>query len=153
MRRRPPLPPPPSLAQRGLELARLALPGARMSIERGRLLRYWFSVAPTAYSRVYRCLLRIPRNGFPEMVVLEPDLRVLAGARPLPHIYPHDGLGTQLCLWLPRMNEWVPAMPLADTYLAWAAEWLNYFEEWLYRHDSAGGGEHPRTRQKRWSRR
>lgn len=124
-----------------------------MSIERGRLLRYWFSVAPTAYSRVYRCLLRIPRDGVPEMAVLEPDLRLLAGARPLPHTYPHEGRGTHLCLWLPRRNEWVPRMHLADSYLAWSAEWLNYFEEWLYTGDWAGGGEHPRPRQKRWSHR
>lgn len=145
----------PTLAQRALELAGLRLPSARLQIGRGRMLRYWFSLAPSAYSRVYRCLLRIPRDGSPQMNVLEPDLQLLAAptGQPIPHVYPTASAGTSLCLWLPRNHEWQPQMKLADTYLAWTAQWLNYFEEWLYTGEWAGGGVHPESKRKRWPRR
>lgn len=140
----------PTLAQRALELASLNLPDARIWIDQGRQLRYWFSMAPSAYSRVYRCLLGVARSGPPEMRVVEPDLRVLAANRALPHVYRTDDTGTKLCLWLPRRREWCPQMRLAETYLPWTAQWLDYFEEWLWTGEWAGGGEHPRSKLKRW---
>ncbi len=52
--------------------------------------------------------------------------------------------------WMPKKREWRPQMQLSDTYIAWTAEWLWYFEDWLATGIWAGGGEHPRPRKKRW---
>ena len=139
----------PTLAERALELRGLGIPGAHVQLLQGRELRFTFSLSPTSFSRDYRCMLVVTPNHWPRMVVLEPNLYVLADGRVPPHIYRHDGPGTNLCLWLPRKNEWQPQMKLLDTYLAWTAEWLNYFEEWLATGQWVGGGEHPPTRKKR----
>lgn len=141
----------PNLAQRHAELKALAWPEATLEFVQGRELRFGFKVAPSPLSRVYRCLLKLYAARFPELFVLEPDPRMLAGGRKLPHIYPHDGRGTKLCLWLPKAGEWSQSMRLDDTYLPWAAEWLDYFEEWLTTDVWAGGGAHPEPRNKRWA--
>lgn len=146
----PPGPHISTLAERACELRGLQFPGARTQLLQGRELRFHFSLSPTAFSREYQCLLVITRARTPEMFVLSPELPSLAGGRPLPHIYRHDGQGTRLCLWLPRKREWSPEMRMLDTYISWTAEWLNYFEEWLLTDRWAGGGEHPTIKTKRW---
>jgi hypothetical protein len=142
---------PPTLAQRHAELRALGWPGSTLRLIQGRELRFGFRVAPTAMSREYRCLLKIHSAAFPELFVVAPDLKALAAGRKLPHVYPHDGVGTKLCLWLPKAHEWCEQMRLDETYLPWAAEWLDYFEEWLVTNDWAGGGEHPQSRTRRWA--
>ncbi|WP_416761851.1 hypothetical protein ACNI65_06290 [Roseateles sp. So40a] len=140
----------PSLAQRHAELNAMKWPDSRLYLTAGRELRYVFSIAPTVLSRVYRCMVKLKVSGSPEAFVLEPDLVELAGGRRLPHVYPHEGRGTKLCLWLPRAGEWSSELTMQESYLPWTAEWLNYFEEWLVTDEWAGGGEHPVNRQKRW---
>lgn len=142
----------PSLARRHAELQALAWPGSKLTLIGGRELRFDFSVAPTPLSRVYRCLLKLTVARHPDLLVLDPDPRALAGVRPVPHIYPHEGPGTKLCLWLPRAREWSAHMKLSETYLPWAAQWLDCFEEWLATGEWTGGGEHPQPRARRWSR-
>jgi hypothetical protein len=142
----------PSLARRHAELQALAWPGSSLRLIGGRELRFEFNVAPTPLSRMYRCLLKLTVARAPELLVLDPSPCILAGARPVPHVYPHKGLGTKLCLWLPKAHEWSAYMKLSETYLPWAAEWLDYFEEWLVTDAWSGGGEHPQPRYKRWSR-
>lgn len=134
-----------SLAQRGAELKALGWPNSKVEYLQGREMRFSFSIAPTPMSRSYRCLLKVPRSGFPEMIVLEPELQLLAGGRLIPHVYPHKGKGTKLCLWLPRASEWNSSMRFDETYLPWTAEWLDYFEEWLETDTWAGGGVHPES--------
>ncbi|MBT2303410.1 hypothetical protein J7E70_23450 [Variovorax paradoxus] len=133
----------PTLAQRAMELRALNFPDARVRLSQGRELRFDFSIAPTVFSRLYRCKLLLTPMRSPVMFVVKPDLCSLADGRPLPHVYHHHGPGTCLCLWLPRKNEWQSQMRLLETYLAWTGEWLNYFEEWLATDEWAGGGEHP----------
>jgi hypothetical protein len=124
--------PPPSLAQRSMELRALGIPGASVRLDRGRELQYRFAIAPSAFGRVYDCLLRMrPDSREPEVLVLKPDLPSLAGKHPIPHIYDHDGPGTKLCLWWPKQREWIPRMKLTETCVPWTAEWLWYFEDWL----------------------
>lgn len=132
-----------SLAQRGAELQALGWPTSKVEYWQGREMRFSFSMAPTPMSRSYRCLLKVPRSGFPEMIVLEPDLKLLASGRPIPHVYPYNNKGTKLCLWLPGSGEWNSNMRFEETYLPWTAEWLDYFEEWLETDTWAGGGAHP----------
>lgn len=104
-------------------------------------------------ARVYQCLLKVYPSNLPELLVMDPDPQRLATGRKLPHVYQHKGEGTKLCLWLPRAHEWVPQMRFKETYLPWAAEWLDYFEEWLVTDVWAGGGEHPEPKTRRLGRR
>jgi hypothetical protein len=134
-----------------MELRALNFPSAQLRLFRGRELDFDFSISPTIFSRSYDCKLRLMPGRSPGMFVMQPDLVALAEGRPLPHVYRHDGSGTKLCLWLPRMNEWAPQMPLIETYISWTSEWLNYFEEWLVTNVWSGGGEHPTPKQKRWA--
>lgn len=143
----------PTLAQRHAELKALRWPQSSLVMAGGKELRFTFSMAPNRFARTYRCLLRIPVARHPELVVLDPDPRQLAGGRSVPHTYRHDAPGTKLCLWLPDAYEWSATKKLADSYLPWAAEWLDYFEEWLVTDEWAGGGAHPSPEAKRWPRR
>jgi len=138
----------PSLAQRRLELLALGLPGARLDIRRGRELIYWFNVSPSEFGRTYRCRLRVtPDAQTPEVLVVSPDLRKLAAGDTVPHIYPHVGPETKLCLWWPKQREWVPQLSLSDTFISWTTQWLWYFEDWLFTREWAGGGApHPQAR-------
>lgn len=142
--------PAPSLAQRAVELRSLGLPAATVHILSGRELQFRFSITPGVYGRVYACLLRMrPDSRTPEVLVLKPDLKMLAGARTIPHIYEHEGVGTKLCLWWPKQREWMPRMRLTETCVPWTSEWLWYFEDWLATDEWAGGGEHPRPKKRR----
>lgn len=154
MNRYPPPPPPiPTLAQRAAELRLLPLDGAELRFHSGRSLRYRFHLSPSDFGRIYVCELRVtPGKRPPEMFVLSPNLATLANGAELPHIYPSDGVGTKLCLWWPKQREWIPQMKLVDTYIAWTAEWLWHFEDWLATEVWGGGGEHPQERRKRWRR-
>lgn len=147
-----PAPPVPTLAQRAMELRALPLDGTRLVFLSGRALRYRFHLAPSDFGRIYVCELRLtPDSRPPEMFVLSPDLTTLAEEAALPHVYPNNGPGTKLCLWWPKQREWLPQMRLVDTYIAWTAEWLWHFEDWLATGVWAGGGEHPQQRRKRWA--
>lgn len=138
----------PTLAERAMELRALNFPDSQVRLFQGQELRFSFSISPTVFSRLYRCVLLLTPSHSPQMFVMTPDLRALADGQPLPHVYQHDGPGTKLCLWLPRKNEWLPQMRLLETYVAWTSEWLNYFEEWLATGVWAGGGEHPQPSKK-----
>jgi hypothetical protein len=145
--------PPLSLARRALELSRLNLDGARITIRGGRELIYAFHAQPGPFGRIYDCRLHIrPDSTRPEMIVVDPNLDELAGGDSLPHTYKYTGKGVKLCLWWPKRREWMPRMSLADTYIPWTFEWLDYFEEWLITKEWSGGGVHPDPKVKRWQR-
>lgn len=149
------LPPPrlPSLAERALDLAHLGLEGAHIELRAGTELLYHFEIAPSAFGRLYACVLQVtPDARSPDVFVMAPDLQTLAGDKLLPHTYRHDGPGTKLCLWRPRRCDWTPQLKLSQTFVPWTAEWLWYFEDWLSTDKWAGGGEHPKVRAQRWSR-
>jgi hypothetical protein len=142
----------PTLAQRALELKAIGLPGAQLSY-RGRELNFRVGIAPGAFGRLYQCLLRVRPDGRqPLMIVIEPDLSLLAGGLKIPHTYGYTGKGTCLCLWLPKERDWMPGMSLAETFIPWTAEWLRYFEIWLRTGEWAGGGVHPDRAPRRWAR-
>lgn len=133
-----------NLAHRVLDLDSLGLPDCTFSFESGRELIYRLPLSPTAASRIYKCELRVPRGASsPRMIVVDPDLKLLAGDRQLPHVYPYAGTGTSLCLWHPKSREWNSTMRLSDTFIPWTLRWLWYFEDWLSSNEWAGGGLHP----------
>lgn len=139
----------PKLAQRAIELRRLGLTGSTVQILSGRELLFRFSIAPSDFGRRYECLLRMrPDSRTPDMFILSPDLRIIAGTNQIPHTYRHMGTGIKLCLWWPKRHEWCPQLKLTQTYIPWTAEWLWYFEDWLVTGEWAGGGVHPNSQRK-----
>lgn len=144
--------PVPTVSQRALELQAIGLPGARARY-RGRALSFYVGLAPGAFGRLYQCVLKVMPDGQrPDMIVVDPDLTVLAAGRKIPHTYPYSGKGILLCLWWPNDRDWVPQMKLAETYIPWTAEWLHYFELWCQTGEWGGGGAHPGMKVKRWAR-
>jgi len=135
---------PPNLAERLLDLSSLGIPGSMYKFNSGQELVFRVELSPSAASRIYTCELHVPPGKTaPKLIVIEPDLKVLAEGRKLPHTYPYAGKGVWLCLWKPKFNEWNWRMRLSDTYIPWALQWLWYFEDWLHSDDWAGGGDHP----------
>jgi hypothetical protein len=131
-----------SLAQQYLWL-RHTDPSGFGQLRPGRLV-WTFDAAPTPTSRRYRLRLTLTPTRSPNIVVLQPDLHALANGRRLPHVYRQSPV--ELCLWLPRLQEWHGGLPVASTIVPWAHLWLLYFEEWLVSNDWQGGGEHPAAR-------
>lgn len=139
---------------RAMELNGLGLGGQHLAPVGERRLRFRFELAASRFGRIYTCELRMkPGRCYPEMFVLKPDLLALAKGKALPHVYSSKPGGVKLCLWLPKRKEWNHRMALGDTYIAWTAEWLWYFEMWLATGRWEGGGEHPPPgKEKRWKR-
>jgi len=73
---------------------------------------------------------------------LTPKLQRVRYDEPIPHIY-NSG---DLCLYLPRINEWTPSMSIAQTIVPWTYKWLYFYEFWQVTGTWSGGGEHPRYR-------
>jgi len=102
----------------------------------------WFGkVATSDYSRTYTLELRYKQGATPKVWVREPDLKVLASDRRLPHVY--DQMTQELCLYLPGCGFWTPQKSVAFTIMQWASLWLFYFEIWLVTNEWCGRGEHP----------
>jgi hypothetical protein len=129
---------PPSLAK-GMTLAqqeaslRRCYPGGEVFRAPGSLT--WLGkLKPNEASSTYEVLIdhRPPRP--PLVYVVRPRLEVRAGER-LPHVYP---LNT-LCLYLGE--EWSRVHWLTDL-VAWASEWLFFYEVWLATGTWLGGGLH-----------
>lgn len=102
-----------------------------------------FEVTPTPISRTYRLRIEYQQGATPAVVVVEPDLSVLAEGRALPHVYEQHP--ARLCLYLPKAREWTSEVIIATSIVPWAYLWLFYFEEWLLSNEWKGGGEHPKA--------
>lgn len=103
---------------------------------------------PTDMSPVYQVQIMYRLGERPEVVVVSPQLRDRPG-QPIPHVYP----GKRLCLYLPRANEWTPAMPIAKTIVPWACDWLYFYEIWHATGEWLADGVHPREKHKKKRRR
>jgi hypothetical protein len=128
--------PPISLAaQQGHLLRRY--PNSR--VVRGRERLVWSGgLTPTEYSATYEVLIDHQIGKSPLVYVARPRLRLVDG-QALPHVYP---LNT-LCLFLGN-REWHDSIPIADTLVPWASEWLLFYELWLATGGEwLGEGEHP----------
>jgi hypothetical protein len=94
-------------------------------------------LTPTEYTATYEVLIDHQISRAPLVYVARPRLQLLEG-QALPHVYP---LNT-LCLFLGN-REWHQSIPIADTLVPWASEWLLFYELWLATGEWLGGGEHP----------
>lgn len=86
-----------------------------------RCLEWRFFAQPTPLSRSYRVVLVLERDGTPDVRVVDPDLRSLAGGRDLPHIYHNPD---RLCLYLPGTGEWDASKRLDLTIVPRTHLWL-----------------------------
>jgi hypothetical protein len=130
---------------------RLSLPQQYLFLQRSKTIKgegvlgpgrleWRFRAQPTPLSRSYQVTLVLERGGTPDVRVVDPDLRLLAGGRDLPHIYRGPD---RLCLYLPGTGQWDADKRLDLTIIPWIHLWLIYFEEWLVSDDWKGGGKHP----------
>lgn len=80
----------------------------------------------------------------PDIFLLDPPAirRAETPEEPVPHLFA-QGPPAKLCLWLPGSGEWSPAMPLAETVVPWASEWLFFYELWHATGIWYGRGAHP----------
>lgn len=128
--------PPISLATQHGHLLR-RYPNGRIVRARERLV--WSgALTPAVYSATYEVLIDHQIGTSPLVYVARPRLRLVDG-QALPHVYP---LNT-LCLFLGN-REWHESIPIADTLVPWASEWLLFYELWLATDGEwLGDGEHP----------
>lgn len=123
----------------------LALQIDRTFKGRGQLrqhkLTWEVMVQPTPLSRQYKLRISYKQGHVPEVYVLEPDIKLLAGDRDIPHVYSQKP--TRLCLYLPSGREWNASMKITETIIPWAVLWFLYFEDWLISNEWKGGGKHP----------
>jgi hypothetical protein len=125
-----------SVTQQALGLRR-RFPEGQVRIRPGELT-WTGTIQPTPLSREYRVEVKYRIGRLPEVSVLD-SLEGRPGEG-LPHVY----AGGTLCLHLPY--EWLPDKFLADTTVAWAAEWLFYYEIWAATGEWHGGGKWPPER-------
>lgn len=104
-------------------------------------VRWYGKISPNEFAREYTVEMVYQIGDSPSVWVREPDLKILAGGRPLPHVYDSDT--QKLCLYLPGGNYWGPEKSIAATIMPWACLWLHYFELWLITGIWHGKGEHP----------
>lgn len=83
------------------------------------------TIRPTPCSRDYTIKIVYRPWLYPHVTTIEP-LESRPGEN-LPHTY-RDG---SLCLH--EAHEWTHTMPIADTIVVWAAEWLAHYELWKVR--------------------
>lgn len=111
----------------GLPVQALALrnlaPSSTVLLSPRRLI-WRAQIQPSIQSQTYELCLQAEPGRTPTVRVVAPQLRADEEGR-LPHVY-EDG---SLCL--SRFGDWRPHMLFTDTFLAWACEWLVYYELWL----------------------
>jgi hypothetical protein len=96
---------------------------------------------PTDMSPVYKVQISYALEKRPDVVVRSPALCDRPD-QPIQHVYP----GKRLCLYLPRANEWTPAMPIAETIVPWACDGLYFYEIWHATGEWLADGVHPKQK-------
>ena len=113
-------------------------PNSKVSIIGHNKIVWKYQLRPTALSSLYDVKL-IFNGSIPDVYVVKPNpLQKARGEKKLPHVY--DQKKQELCLY---WKDWNKTMPLSKTIVPWIADWLFYYEIWLYTGIWEGGGLHP----------
>jgi len=99
-----------------------------------------YQALPSPLGRYYTVRIEYGSGALPSVIVEEPNIKILAGRRDLPHVY-HNPL--QLCLYMPGTDQWHASKRIDETIVPWTCTWLYYFEEWLVSDEWKGEGKHP----------
>lgn len=126
--------------QQWIKLKSSAICQGKGRVHKGELV-WEFDARPSPLSRIYRLRIQFKKGDYPNVLVVHPDLNVLADGRYLPHVYSTKPV--KLCLHYPAAKEWTWADSIAETIVPWAYLWLLYFEHWLITDEWQGGGKHP----------
>jgi hypothetical protein len=95
----------------------------------------WTGVAsPRGTSLLYSMRLTYRPGDRPEIRIIEPDLKIIAEGRTVPHLFSQRE--QTLCLHF--RGIWKSDMLLAMTIIPWAVLWTEYFEGWLFTNEWAG---------------
>lgn len=115
---------------------------ASRNVDRRQQSARWIGPVRPQYV-AYTVELRYGVGSLPEVRVLSPPLVRLPSNKEgqLPHVYPPADDPT-LCLFDPKTDEWDPSMPLAQTIVPWALDWLACYEHWVMLGTWTGGGRH-----------
>lgn len=124
-------------------LIEIKYPDSDTSIKNGIL--YWRGIVkPTAFSKEYQLKMEYRMGKYPKMWLYVEDMN-----EQLTHVIPHhysidlDNKMIELCLFKPRLKEWMKHYPLSETIIPWAIEWTYYYEIWKVTGEWKGGGDHP----------
>jgi hypothetical protein len=107
-------------------------------------------IQPSVFSRPYQARIEYRQEHIPGTRITDPNLRLLAGDRKIPHLY--NQVGDPLCLFYVPAREWNSSMPIAKTIVPWSCEWLFHFEAWLHSGEWDGGGIHQSVNQSAFAR-
>lgn len=95
----------------------------------------------------YKILIDYSLNGVVDVYLLEPHIEVVNYTEihtygiKYHRVFRKELL--KLCLTRPSKYEWNRRIPLAESFIPWAAEWTEFYELWLLTGVWYGGGEHP----------
>ena len=108
------------------------------------------SLRPTSLSKEYNVTVKYDGINSPETWVWGDELLKL-DAPDFPHHYHIDikEKKVEMCLFVPRFNEWNKSQLISDTIIPWAIEWLYFYEIWLVTGIWCGGGIHPESKKTR----
>lgn len=119
-------------------------PTGEIADKKGDLLVWRWKVKPSPLSMTYTIKLVYRLGSSPKVYVVSPKPLALAtGKTSLPHVY--DTAEQQICLYYndeDKEKEWSPDKFIANTIVPWIAEWLYFYEIWLYTGEWTGGGIH-----------
>ncbi len=119
-------------------------PAGKIAYKKGNLLVWRWDVKPSPLSSFYTIKMVYRLGSLPKVYVISPmPLTLAKGKTSLPHVYSTEE--QQICLFYndeDNGREWGPDRIIANTIVPWIAEWLYFYEIWLYTGVWTGGGIH-----------
>lgn len=98
------------------------------------------TVKPTPINDNYNLKINYSKRGAGsvDVFVIDKKLEIADNRKTLPHVY--NTRLQKLCLFTPKKREWNLKMPLIESIIPWALEWLDFYEHWLVNGEWLGGG-------------
>jgi len=94
---------------------------------------------PTSRSEAYTVEIKFHILKPIQVRVISPILSKNEKGENIPHMYSQENL----CLYMPKYDEFTRKMYISDTIIPWISLWLYYYEIWHTTNEWLGGGEHP----------
>jgi hypothetical protein len=94
---------------------------------------------PTSRSEAYTVEIKFHILKPIQVRVISPILSKNEKGENIPHMYSQENL----CLYMPKYDEFTRKMYISDTIIPWISLWLYYYEIWHATNEWLGGGEHP----------
>lgn len=121
----------------------LDFPDSEVYIKEG-VLTWHAKVKPTVFSEEYSLKMEYKMGKYPSVWLLNAKIDEEQG-KSIPHHYHinEKEKTIELCLFKPKLKEWMKHYPISRTIIPWAIEWLYYYEIWCVTGEWQGGGAHP----------